>query len=160
MDSRELPSRRYWYLIISIENRTGRDVDLVPQADLATDTFQVQPAGIGVSASVFDLIKARHQYLYPFLQPWPVGPDRIMPGPDHARDYVLVWPQMDTKVGQVSVFIGGLSNEMAVIDHPLARDQDGTPIKVYLRKTLKLDFVISPDSRHPIMPVEEAWVMR
>jgi hypothetical protein len=152
--------KRYWYLIISIENRTGTEVELVPQAAMATDAFQVLPAGTGAPAGLFDLIKARHKHAYPYLQPWPLAPERIMPGPDHARDYVLIWPEPETAGGKVSVFLGGLSNEMAVIDHPTSRQADGMPVKVFLRKTLELDFVIGPTISGPAGPVDSRWVMR
>lgn len=150
------PDEHLLYLIISIENNTDRDVELVGVAELATDDFRViQSTATG--PGVFEQIKERHRHLYPFLERWPVGVERIMPGPDHAKDYCIIWPQVKPDPGGVTIFIGGLSNEMTLIDHPVERDRSGLPKKVLLRKTLRIEAIIgSPEGRL----VGTDWVMR
>ena len=38
---------RFGYMILTVTNRTGRDVEFYPKCDLLTDTFQLVPAGRG-----------------------------------------------------------------------------------------------------------------
>ena len=58
----------------------------------------------------------------------------------------------------------GLSNETAVIDHPVAKDQAGRPKKVYLRKTLELSYNLTGDpafrSDARLIFNGKRWVMR
>ena len=61
--------QRYWYTILTLTNKSGKDVDFYPVAELVTDTLQVVPAIKGTSAVLFDKIKTRHQGKDPFLQP-------------------------------------------------------------------------------------------
>ncbi|GAF76801.1 unnamed protein product, partial [marine sediment metagenome] len=42
--------RRFWYTIITLTNKTKRDVDFYPRCELMTDTFQIIPAGKTVPA--------------------------------------------------------------------------------------------------------------
>ncbi len=59
---------RFWYTIVTLTNNTKRDIDFYPKCELMTDTFQIIPAGRGVSAAVFEQIKSRHKSRYPFLE--------------------------------------------------------------------------------------------
>ena len=156
--------RRFWYAIVSIENATSRDIDFYPQADLLTDTFQLVGAGNNVPAGVFQIIKAQHAGLYPLLEEFPAAGSAVFQGHDHARDFAVIWPDFDTKARTVSLFIGGLSNEAVVIDHPIARDQAGSPLKVFLKKTLAIDFELRGDSAlrsdGDVEFVASRWVMR
>ena len=137
---------RFWYTVLSIENATGRDVDFYPQADLLTDTFQLVPAGKGVAADVLQGIKVRHAANYPLLEELPATGTAVLQGRDHARDFAVIWPDFDPKAKAVALFIAGLSNETAVIDHPTDRDQNGRPVEVFLKKTLELDFAVQGES--------------
>ena len=51
--------KRFWYSLITITNNTGRDVDFYPKCDLMTNTFEITPAGKGVTPAVFQNIKKR-----------------------------------------------------------------------------------------------------
>jgi len=62
--------RRFWYVIITLTNKTNRDVDFYPKCELMTDTFQITPAGKDTPEVVFEHIKRRHQVRYPFLKLW------------------------------------------------------------------------------------------
>lgn len=152
----ESPDDYFVYLIISIDNNTDRDVELVGVAELASDDFRVIQS-IAAGPSVFEQIKQRHRHLYPFLEPWPMGLERIMPGPDHAKDYCIIWPWIEPGPGGVQIFIGGLSNEIALIDHPIQHDQSGLPKKVLLRKTLRIEAVLGGIGGRL---VGTDWVMR
>ncbi len=155
---------RYWYTILTVTNRTGRDVDFYPRCELMTDTFQIVPAGRGVPAVVFDRIKQRHQSRYPFLEMLDRADNRILQGEDNAKDIVVIWRDFDPRATGFKVFITGLSNETAIVNHPVAVDGNGTPVKIFLRKTLQLDYAFrgDPTLRDAVEVVykDKAWVMR
>ena len=62
------------------------------------------------------------------------------------------------------MFVTGLSNETAVINHPIDKDDFGGPAKVFLRKTLELDFRLRGDpafrSDAQMIYKTKRWVMR
>lgn len=155
---------RFWYTIVTLTNKRNRDVDFYPKCELMTDTFQIMPAGKGVSATVFAQIKRRHQSKYPFLEYLEEVDNKILQGEDNAKDIAIIWPDFDAKAKGVKVFITGLSNETVVIDHPTAKDEAGEPVKVYLRKTLELSYKLSGDvafrSDAQLIYEGKRWVMR
>jgi len=157
-------ARRFWYTILRVENSMARDVDFYPQADLMTDTFELVPTGRAVPSDLCQIIKARHTGTYPLLEDLPFLGTKILQGRDHARDFAVIWPDFDPKAKAVTLFISGLSNETVVIDHPTARDQTGKPAKVFLRKTLQLDFALQGESDlrgdEDIRFITSRWVMR
>lgn len=157
-------SARYWYTILTVTNRTRDDVDFYPCCELMTDTFQIVPAGRNVPPVVFEQIKRRHQSRYPFLESLEKVENRILQGEDNAKDIAVIWRDFDTQATGFKVFVTGLSNETAVVDHPVAVDGAGTPVRVFLRKTLELDYVLrgDPTLRNSVEVVykDKAWVMR
>jgi hypothetical protein len=155
---------RYWYMILTVTNRTGQDVDFYPRSELMTDTFQIVPAGVGIPPIVFEMIKQRHRDRYPFLEPMTAVENRILQGEDNAKDIAVIWPDFDLRATAFKVFITGLSNETAAIDHPVAVNSDGQPVQVFLRKTLELDYAFrgDPTMRNLAQVVykDKSWVMR
>jgi hypothetical protein len=156
---------RFWYMIVTVTNHTGQDADFYPNCDLMTDTFQIVPAGQGVTPAVFQAIKQRHQGEYPFLESLQTVGNRVLEGDDNARDIAIIWRDFDTQALGFKVFISGLSNETAVIPHPVAVDEaTGRPIPVYLRKTLELTYALRGDptlrSSVEVVPKGQDWVMR
>ena len=156
--------QRYWYIILTITNESGKDVGFYPDAQLVTDTLQVVPAIKGTSAVLFDKIKTRHQSKYPFLQLMENAGDKILQGQDNTVDIVVCWPDFDPNAKNVGIFITGLSNETVAVDHPTDKDKDGNPVKVYLRKTLELNYSIAGDPKfRPDQKLKfesKTWVMR
>ncbi len=156
--------RRFWYTIVTLTNNAKRDVDFYPRCELMTDTFQIIPAGKGASPEVFDRIKRRHQSKYPFLEPLEKVGNKILQGRDNARDIAIIWPDFDVRAKNMKIFMTGLSNETAVIDHPVAKDKTGKPLKVYLRKTLELNYTLRGDTRFrshiKLNYKDKRWVMR
>lgn len=156
--------RRFWYIILTVTNNSGADVPYFPSCDLMTDTFKIVPAGKDVMGIVFEKIKLAQQGRYPFLESFELVDDRILQGSDNARDIAIIWPDFDDKAKNVDLFIGGLSNEIAVIDHPLKKDKAGNPEKVYLRKTLQLKYAIGGDKKFRsdsrLAYKTRNWVMR
>jgi hypothetical protein len=155
---------RYWYTIFTLTNRTGQDVDFYPRCELMTDTFRIVPAGMNVPPVVFERIKERHQSRYPFLESLVNVKNRILQGEDNATDIAVIWRDFDTHAESFKIFLTGLSNETAVISHPVALDAMGQPVKVYLRKTLELDYAFrgDPALRDSVEVVYKGkdWVMR
>lgn len=155
---------RFWYMILTVTNRTGQDIEFYPRCELMSDTFQIVPAGVKVPPVAFERIKQRHQARYPFLEALGAVENRILQGEDNAKDIVVIWPDFDSQATGFKVFVTGLSNETASIDHPVAVDGAGQPVKVFLRKTLVLDYAFrgDPALRDSVQVVykDMSWVMR
>lgn len=155
---------RFWYIIITLTNNTGSDVGFYPKCDLMTDTFQIVGAGRSVTPAVFELIKTRHKSRYPFLEPLDKAGNKMLQGEDNAKDVAVIWPDFDAQAKNIKVFITGLSNETAVIDHPVAKDELGKPLKVFLRKTLELSYDLRGDSAlrsdASLAYKAKRWIMR
>lgn len=156
---------RFWYIILTVTNNsTVESVEFFPLCRLVTDTFQTIPADQDVPNSVFEVIKHKHQGSYPFLESLDFKDHRIFHGDDNARDFVIIWPDFEPKAKEVSLFIGGLSNETAVIEHPALKDENGNPKKIFLQKTLQLKYSIAGDPKlranTAMKEIEQDWVMR
>ena len=155
---------RFWYTIITLTNNTDEDVAFYPKCDLMTDTFQVTQAGKAVSPVVFEQIKKRHKSRYPFLELLSKSGNRILQGEDNTKDIAVIWPDFDNKARNIKVFIAGLSNETAAINHPVAKDDLGNPKKVFLRKTLELNYDFKGDpalrSGAGLTYKGKRWIMR
>ena len=153
---------RFWYLILTVTNNTGDDVELYPQCELMTDTFEIIPAGKDVPPEVFDYIKTRHRSMYPFLEQLDTSGMRVLQGSDNTRDIAVIWPDFDLRAKEISLFIGGLSNETVGVDYPVVGSS--MPEKVFLRKTLELDYSFSGDpafrSEPKITFTGSEWIMR
>jgi hypothetical protein len=156
---------RFWYIILTLTNNTGKDVGFYPKCDLLTDTFQIIPAGKFVSSTVFEHIRKRHEKRYPFLEFLDKASNKILQGEDNTKDIAIIWPDFDLEAKNIKLFITGLSNETAVINHPIVKDDEtGKPAKVYLRKTLELSYDLRGDpslrSSVSLAFKEKRWVMR
>jgi hypothetical protein len=155
---------RFWYTIITLTNNTDQDVDFFPKCDLMTDTFRITQAGKDVSQVVFEHIKERHKSRYPFLERLSKSGNRILQGEDNAKDIAIIWPDFDVKAKNISLFIAGLSNETVAINHPVEKDDYGNPRKVFLRKTLELNYNLKGDpvlrSAANLIYKGKRWIMR
>ncbi|MBW8041207.1 MAG: hypothetical protein FVQ85_14555 [Planctomycetes bacterium] len=156
--------RRFWYTIVTLTNKSGEDVNFYPNCELMTDTFHIIPAGKNAPEAVFKAIKRRHQRKYPFLEALEKSDNKLLEGEDNAKDIAIIWSDFDKQVKNIQIFIKGLSNETASIDHPIAKDARGGPVKVYLRKTLELSYSLSGDaalrSYAKMAYKGKRWIMR
>ena len=156
--------QRFWYVILTITNNTNIDVPFYPTCELVTDTFQIIPAYRDTRNLVFDKIKARYKKKFPFLESLETADCRILQGEDNTQDLVIIWPDFEPKAKNISLFIAGLSNETIVVEHPTQKDPNANPEKIYLRKTLELQYSIGgdPNFRSNTSLVFKAmnWVMR
>jgi len=156
--------RRFWYLIVTLANKTNRDVDFYPKCELMTDTFQLVATGKGTPMAVFEQIKRRHQSKYSFLECLEKAGNKILQGEDNTKDIAIIWSDFDAQAKNIKVFIAGLSNETVAIDHPIAKEEGGRPVKVYLRKTLELSYSLQGDpalrSYTRLAYKGKRWIMR
>jgi len=150
--------KRFWYMLVTLSNKTRQDVDFHPSCELMTDSFQILPAGKNTPPRVFELIKKRHKSRYPFIESLQQAGTKILQGQDNAKDIAIIWPDFDRDAAGVDIFISGLSNETVAIDHPIK------PQKIYLRKTLELSYSLrgDPAIRSSLKPEFQTkrWVMR
>lgn len=156
--------KRFWYTIVTLTNQSGQDVDFYPTCDLMTDTFHIIPANKHTPEGVFERIKRRHSRKYPFLEALDKAGNKMLEGEDNAKDIAVIWPDFDEQVKSLKVFISGLSNETAVVDHPVSKNAAGEPVKVYLRKTLEISYTLSGDpalrSSAKLTYKSKRWIMR
>jgi hypothetical protein len=157
--------RRFWYMIVSLTNQDSEDeIPLYPKFELVTDTFQILPAGQGEARGLFELVKAKHQGQYPFLESLDFADHQIRRGKDNTRDFVIFWPDFDARAKTVCFYLAGLSNETIAIGHPVQTDGQGNPVPVYLRKTLQLTYSIGADPQlrqdANLRFEEQDWIMR
>ena len=156
--------QRFWYIILTITNDTNQNMPFFPAFYMVTDTFKVIPAEKRMRKVVFDKIKRLNQGSYPFLESLDFVGNRILQGQDNTRDIAVIWPDFDPKAKNIDMFFSGLSNEIAVIDHPIKKKADGKPTKVYLAKTLQLSYAIGGDERlrayAKLAPTGREWIMR
>lgn len=156
--------RRFWYSIVTITNKTERDVDFYHRCDLMTDTFEIIPAGKGVPRGVFELLQNRYKSRYRFLESLEKTSNKILQGEDNTKDIVIIWPDFDSRAKNIKLFITGLSNETAIVKHPVAKDENGKAVNVYLRKTLELSYAVRGDaalrSDASLAYKDKRWIMR
>jgi hypothetical protein len=155
---------RFWYMILTLTNDTGREVNFYPDIWLTTDTFMTVQASWDAREKVFNKISIRHQGRYPFLEPFEFVADKILQGADNSKDLAVIFPDFDPCAKQVSIFIGGLSNETAIVEHPTEKDASGNPVKVVLKKVLELQYTIPGDpslrNAQTLDFIGKRWVMR
>ncbi|MDP2933457.1 MAG: hypothetical protein Q8N81_04975, partial [bacterium] len=80
------------------------------------------------------------------------------------KDLAIIWPDFDAKAKNISLYLAGLSNETVVVEHPTKKDPNGIPEKIYLRKTLELQYSIGGDptlrNNTVLVYKNKNWVMR
>ncbi|MFA6175690.1 MAG: hypothetical protein WC765_03820 [Phycisphaerae bacterium] len=156
--------QRFWYIIITATNNYQTDVPFYPACELLTDTFQSIPAYRDTRNVVFDKIKTRHKKKYPFLESLELADNRILQGIDNTKDMAIIWPDFDPKAKNISLFLAGLSNETIVVNHPTAKDPNGVAERIFLRKTLELQYAIGGDEKlrdsGTLVFKGKRWIMR
>ena len=154
-----------WYTILTVTNRSGSDVDFYPRCELMTDNFEIVPAGWDLPSGVFSKIKTRHKKKYPFLESLEQSGNQLLQGEDNAKDVAIIWRDFDRGAKSIELFIGGLSNETAVVEFPLTKASGFAQAqKVHLRKTLQLSYNLrgDPGLRRDVRLTYKSkdWVMR
>lgn len=146
----------YWYLPYKVVNKTDQQRLFLPDVAIATDEGDIIPAGSAVPPRVFEAIRQRQGN--PLLQTPVEIIGQLLPGEDQARESVIIWPEFTHDVGQITLFVQGLSGETAQVLNPLTQEP------VLLRKTLMLRYGLPGKPPTPqlqeVLPIDTTWVMR
>jgi hypothetical protein len=153
----------YYYMTYTVTNNTDKEQMFMPIFELLTKDGKVIRSDNKIPEKVFDAIKKQEKRQ--FLEQFPSIEGEIRLGEDQARDGVAIWAEPSPRMGQFSIFVGGLSGELAEL-----KDSNGQPIKdkdgnpVILRKTLQLNYIVRSDGVYPgeddVNENAKDWVMR
>ncbi|HEY1629089.1 MAG TPA: hypothetical protein VGF52_04465 [Tepidisphaeraceae bacterium] len=153
----------FWYLTYTVTNNSDKEQMFLPIFEMLTRDGTVIRSDNKIPPQVFDAIKRQEKK--PFLESFPKVEGELRLGEDQARDGVAIWPEPSPRMGQFSIFVGGLSGETAQLKDSSGqpvKDKDGNP--VILRKTLQLNYIIRGDGVYPgdeqVNENPKDWVMR
>ncbi|CAN5506676.1 hypothetical protein BH09PLA1_BH09PLA1_20000 [soil metagenome] len=153
----------FWYMTYTVSNPTDQEQSFLPQFEMLGRDGKVTRSDNNISPKVFESIKLRERNnaLQNALQI--AGPLRA--GEDQAKEGIAIWPEPDTRMGTFTIFVSGLSGEIAEL-----KDDNGQPIKdkndqpIILRKTLEATYQVPGDEMYPgedaVNEKSESWVMR
>ncbi len=158
----------FWYLLYEVTNNTRRDVEFYPSFRLVTDTLTIVEGGAEVSPSVYTAISGRHGKEYPFFAPPHKVTGTLRQGEENARASAAVFREFDPQASKFTVFVAGLSGELAKIANPSAADAKArsgdVPRSYVLRRTLAISYDLpgDPKTRNLAKPIRRnrEWVMR
>lgn len=158
-------AKNYWYLLYTVTNNTGQDVDFFPQIELFSDTFKLYRSGSQVRNLVFEAIRDRYRKTIPLLESQDMVSEKLLQGRDNSRDSVAIFTDFDPNAAKVKLFISGASNETVIVKQPVqvgAKTQK--PKETLLRKTLMLEYRVSGDRYRPeqrlMLYQDRNWIMR
>ena len=168
----EVPGRAepvvYWYMLYTVENRTGEAQDFYPTFEIVTDTLQVVESDVGVSPEAFRAVQRRWNDPL-LLEPSRIN-GRLLVGEDRAKRGVAIWPDFDPRAREFTVYVRGLSGETTWVKNP-AFDETQPPGPknqrfMVLHKTLSIRYRLPGGigARAGAVPErlgdEPKWVMR
>lgn len=162
----EAKPRVYWYMLYTVVNNTGRDVNFFPEFEIVTDKFQVIPAEMAAPPAVFEAIKKLHGEQYPHLVQPIKAIGKLLQGEDNGIDSVAIFPQIPLQVNNFTVFVGGLTGENVRMKNPAWRPDSPKDVKetFVLNKTLRIVYRLpgDPQFRDTVLPMRlvRDWVMR
>lgn len=131
----------YWYVLYTVTNNTGEDIDFHPEIvrvnEIETELpaaqakalpekapcITVDPAIVGLHSAVFRKIQDRHKKTHPFLVPPVEAIGKLLQGRDNARTSVAVFPDLDPRVSKFTVYVSGLSGERVTKPNPMYNPQ-------------------------------------
>lgn len=155
----ELPGqgpRAFFYFTYSVTNTSGEDRNFAPSFELATDRGEVLRSGRGVPHQAVEGIRMRLKD--PEIRDEITIQGMLLQGPENAREGVVVWPAMDLKADEYTIFAAGFSGETKAVARP------DTGETVILRKTLMLRHSapgqLDPNSGQSVERVATRWILR
>ncbi len=173
--------RTYWYMLYTVSNNSGRDVQFLPRLEIVTDKLRVVETDAAADPAVFAAIKKLHLRDHPFLlEPLEVM-GKLLQGADNAKDSVAIWQDFTGDARQFTVFVGGLSGESVMLPNPaydsakpefITKDLPGgtktqvpvNPKRFVLYKTLSVAYNLPGDNeaRKQAEPIRQKveWLMR
>lgn len=158
----------YWYLLYTVTNNTGKDVQFFPSFRLVTNTLEVVEGGSGIHPRVYDAIAARHHDEYPFFETPARATRLLLQGEENARTSAAVFRTFDPEASSFTIFVSGLSDKVKRVANPgfdpKKDESDDNPRAFYLRRTLAIAYNLPGDAqtRSQAAPVrrKREWVMR
>ncbi len=135
----------YWYMIYTIVNATGKDIDFFPEVVRVGEVNDAggkepagsQPAGsggllvdealMGMHPKIFEAIKQRYAKTHPFLVSPVEAIGRLLQGNDNARTSVIVFEDLDPRVTKFTIYFGGLSGETVTMPNPMVDSKAPKP---------------------------------
>lgn len=158
----------YWYVLYTVENNTGREVQFYPEFEIVTDTLKAFPGDRDVSPGAYQAVA--HRANDSALLPPEKIAGRILVGKERARHGVAIWRDFDPRAKAFTLFVSGLTGETARWRNPAfdGEKPEGPKNKKYflLRKTLSVPYVLgsSEAMRSTAVPTrqpdKQTWVMR
>jgi hypothetical protein len=128
----------------------------LPAFELVTEDGRIVRNDIRIPKAAFDKVKSLEGNKY--IEPAALIAGELRIGPDQAKDGVAIWPEPSAEMGQFSVYVSGLSGEIAQVK------AGATTQPVILRKTLQLNYLIRGDEVYPgedeVNENPQQWVMR
>ncbi|HKQ48851.1 MAG TPA: hypothetical protein VJZ71_12340 [Phycisphaerae bacterium] len=133
----QVDGRTYWYLLYTVINNTGQDVDFHPEivrvneieSELTAEqaaarpdqapNVSVDPAIVGVPTRVYQAIADRYARTHPFLVTPVKAISRLLQGKDNAITSVAVFPDLSPRVSKFTIYFGGLSGEKIAKANPV-----------------------------------------
>jgi hypothetical protein len=147
-------AQAYWYLTYRVTNTTDQERVFLPRFEMLTEDGRITRSDNTIHPRVFDAIKQREGNR--FLEGIFNISTELRLGEDEARDGVAIWVEPMPEMGRFSIFVEGLSGEIATVQ---AGEQPLT-----LRKTLRLNYLIRGDEVYPgedeVNVDNFEWVMR
>jgi len=154
-DAQTNAPRAYWYMTYQVTNNTDNEQPFLPAFELVTEDGRIVRNDIRIPRVVFDEIKRREGNKY--LEPAALIAGKLRIGVDEARDGVAIWPEPSAEMGRFSIYVSGLSGEIAQV-------KGATTKPVILHKTLQLNYHIRGDEVYPgedeVNENPSQWVMR
>jgi hypothetical protein len=154
-DAQSNAPRAYWYMTYQVTNNTNDEQPFLPAFELVTQDGRVIRNDFKIPRVVFDEIKKREGAKY--LEPAALIAGQLRIGKDQAKDGVAIWPEPSPEMGQFSIYVSGLSGEIAQV-------KGATTKPVILHKTLQLNYLIRGDEVYPgedeVNENPSQWVMR
>ncbi len=158
----------FWYVLYTVTNETGRDVEFYPSFALVTDSLQTVDAGSDIPPRVFDEVKARHVKEFPFIaaQRDVTGP--LLQGDGNARTSVAIFRNFDPEANAFTIYASGAAGRVERVTNPAfdaSRDEsESNPRFFTLRRTLAVSYKLPGDPKTRVLatPVrtKREWVMR
>ena len=156
--------RRSLASVVSRRIAWGRHAQLHPHHESTHTVPEPCPDG----PAVYDAIAARHKKEYPFFASPAKTTGLLLQGADNARTSAAVFRPFDPKANGLTVFVSGLSGEVARVTNPSfdssAPESETNERFFILRKTLAITYSLPGDeqTRAKAKPMrrDRAWVMR
>lgn len=158
----------YWYLLYTVTNNSGRDVEFYPSFDLVTNQLEVVPANDHVHPAVYDAVEARYRKTYPFfVNPMKVN-GLLLQGEDASRTSAAVFREFAAEANAVTIYAAGFSGEIVRSPNPSfdssKAESAENPRFFVLRKTLAIAYDVpgDPQTRLSASATRKSmeWVMR